>query len=92
MGHHSRLHILSGERNGSTELQIGRPDTLVAPASYVQANKHLPGIPSAGDVEKEGIELGDMNAKLLQKVETLTLLLIQQDERIKTLEQQIKKQ
>jgi hypothetical protein len=43
---------------------------------YVKANKHLPHIPSAADVEKEGLDLGEMNKKLLQKVEELTLYLI----------------
>ena len=37
-------------------------------AKYVSVNKHLPNIPSASEVEKNGIELGDMNAKLLEKI------------------------
>lgn len=44
---------------------------------YIKANRHLPEIPSAADVEKEGLDLGEMNKKLLQKVEELTLYLIQ---------------
>ncbi|PUZ23919.1 hypothetical protein GA0116948_1083 [Chitinophaga costaii] len=59
--------------------------------TYIQVNKHLPGIPTTADVQKEGIDVGDMNAKLLQKVEELTLLLIQQNDRIKALEQPLKK-
>ncbi len=38
---------------------------------------HLPGIPSASEVKANGIDLGEMNAKLLQKVEELTLYLIE---------------
>lgn len=36
-------------------------------ARYINKNKHLPGIPSAEDVEKNGIELGEMNKLLLKK-------------------------
>lgn len=44
---------------------------------YINQNKHLPGIPSAEEVKKEGgIELGDMNVKLLEKIEELTLYVI----------------
>jgi hypothetical protein len=45
---------------------------------YINQNKHLPGIPSAAEVKKEGgIELGDMNVKLLEKIEELTLYVIE---------------
>lgn len=44
---------------------------------FVNKNKHLPGIPSASDVQKNGIDLGQMNAKLLEKIEELTLYLIE---------------
>ncbi|WP_126244385.1 hypothetical protein [Chitinophaga rhizosphaerae] len=46
-------------------------------AAFVRANKHLPGIPSEAEVKKDGHDLGDMNARLLQKVEELTLYLIE---------------
>jgi hypothetical protein len=44
---------------------------------HIKENGHLPGIPSAAEVQANGIELGDMNKKLLQKVEELTLYLIE---------------
>ena len=44
---------------------------------FIQANKHLPGIPSAAQVEKEGFDLGDMNRRLLEQIEQLTLHLIE---------------
>jgi len=44
---------------------------------YIQDKGHLPGIPSASDVKANGIDLGEMNAKLLQKIEELTLHLIE---------------
>ena len=43
---------------------------------YVKANKHLPDVPSAADVKENGQDVGAMNAVLLQKVEELTLHLI----------------
>lgn len=43
---------------------------------YIKENKHLPEVPSAKDVAANGIDLGDMDAKLLRKVEELTLYLI----------------
>jgi hypothetical protein len=46
-------------------------------ASYIQANDHLPGIPSADSVAKNGIELGSNQAALLKKVEELTLYVIE---------------
>ena len=36
---------------------------------FIETNKHLPGIPAAAVVEKEGFELGEMQRKLLEKVE-----------------------
>lgn len=47
---------------------------------------HLPGVPSAKEVEENGHELGQMDAILLEKVEELTLHLIEMDKTIKRLE------
>ena len=58
-------------------------------ASYVQENKHLPDIPSANEMVKNGVSMGDMQVKLLQKVEELTLYAIQQNKKIETLEKRI---
>ncbi len=45
---------------------------------FINANKHLPGIPKASDVAKDGnIDIGDMQIKLLEKVEELTLYIIE---------------
>ena len=57
--------------------------------SFIKENKHLPEIPSAKEVEEEGIDLGEMNMLLLKKVEELTLYLLQQEKRIKELEEKI---
>ena len=52
-------------------------------------NNHLPGIPSAKQVEAEGIKLGDMQRMLLEKVEELTLYLIEQDKVISQLKVEV---
>jgi hypothetical protein len=54
--------------------------------SYVQNNNHLPGVPGAQEVVKEGIDLGKMDSKLLEKIEELTLYIIEQNKRIDELE------
>jgi len=46
---------------------------------FIKKNKHLPEIPSANEVDANGINLGEMNSKLLQKIEELTLHLISQN-------------
>jgi len=50
--------------------------------AYIDKNHHLPEVPSANEMEANGIELGQMNAKLLQKVEELTLYLIEKDKQL----------
>lgn len=54
--------------------------------SYVQENRHLPEIPSAKEMQEDGMNVNDMVVKLLQKVEELTLYNIQLEERISELE------
>ena len=51
-----------------------RPLTEVE--AYINQNKHLPEIPAAKEMEKDGVNLGEMNMMLLKKVEELTLYMI----------------
>jgi len=51
--------------------------TLEEIKSYVDQNKHLPEVRSAAEMEKNGIQLGEMNMLLLKKVEELTLYVIE---------------
>ncbi|WP_212000371.1 hypothetical protein [Chitinophaga sp. HK235] len=62
--------------------------SLKSTAAFIQQHKHLPEMPSAGEVDSTGLDLGDMNARLLKKVEELTLHLIRQHEEIEKLQQQ----
>ena len=56
--------------------------------NYIKENNHLPNVPSEKEVAKDGINLGEMDAILLRKIEELTLYIIEQDKRIKDLEKQ----
>jgi hypothetical protein len=60
--------------------------TLAEVESYIKANKHLPEVPSAKEMERDGMALGDMNRLLLKKIEELTLHLIEKDKSIIILE------
>lgn len=61
--------------------------SLYSLEQFIMANKHLPGLPSAEEVNKDGgIELGLMNVKLLEKIEELTLHLIELNKKVEKLE------
>jgi hypothetical protein len=49
---------------------------------FISENKHLPNIPAASEIEKNGIQLGDMSKRLMEKVEELTLYVIQLQEQV----------
>ncbi len=51
---------------------------------YIKENNHLPNIPTAKDMEANGVELGAMNMKLLEKIEELTLYILQQQKELKS--------
>ena len=55
---------------------------------FVKGQKHLPEIAPAKEMEKNGTELGDLNSKLLQKIEELTLYTIEQQNEIDELKKQ----
>jgi hypothetical protein len=56
-------------------------------ANYINANKHLPNVPSLAEVEANNkqIDIGEMQVKLLEKVEELTLYILQQQKEIEAL-------
>jgi hypothetical protein len=58
---------------------------------FIKENKHLPEVPSASEVHVDGINLAEMNKILMQKIEELTLHLIEQNKRIEFLESETKK-
>lgn len=60
--------------------------TLIEVENHIKKHGHLKDIPSASEVAKNGISLGEMNSKLLQKIEELTLYIISQEKKIEKLQ------
>jgi len=79
--------------------QSGWPDYVFHPTynlrslseleQYIQQHMHLPEVPSAATIEKDGLDLGDNQAVLLKKVEELTLYIIEQNKRMEKLEKEM---
>ncbi len=63
--------------------------TLEEIENYINEKGHLPEIPSEAEVIENGIHLGEMNAKLLQKIEELTLYLIEEHKSKEKLQEQV---
>ncbi|TAM96467.1 MAG: hypothetical protein EPN39_13625 [Chitinophagaceae bacterium] len=61
---------------------------LSTTAKYIKVEHHLPGIPSAKQIESKGLNLGNMEQKQMQKIEELTLYLIQAEKSINELRNQ----
>ena len=76
-----------GAREVQVTLQNPWPDYVFEPTydlkplaeieTYIKENKHLPEVPSAKEMEANGVQLGEMNMLLLKKVEELTLYVIE---------------
>lgn len=78
--------------NGSSELKNDyNMPTLEEVEAFTKANNHLPEIPSAIEIQKNGLELSMMTNLLLQKIEELTLYTIEQEKRINRLEAELLK-
>jgi hypothetical protein len=58
-------------------------------AAFIKTNKHLPDVPAARTIEKDGLDVGDAQRLMMQKIEELTLYLIEQDKKIKVLEEKL---
>jgi hypothetical protein len=65
--------------------------TLSSLNSFIRTHHHLPEIPSAIQMQSQGMEVGEMNKKLLQKVEELTLYLIDLQQQNRSLQQRVQK-
>lgn len=60
--------------------------------TYTKTNGHLPNVPSADEMVTEGLDVAKMDAKLLEKIEELTLYAIGQDKQIDTIETKLEQQ
>jgi len=76
-------------KNYYTGKSILKPDyqflSLKEIENFIIENHHLPGLPSAKEIEKEGLSLKKMNLLLLEKIEELTLFTIEQQKEIEAL-------
>ena len=57
--------------------------------AFVKENKHLPGVASAENLTKEGLDLAEMQAKQMEKIEELTLYAIEKNKKIEKQEKEI---
>ncbi len=104
----SRLHVNGGDIRVSGGSFIDDGTTLNVPdyvfedsydlmsipelAQFIRENKHLPNVPNVAEVKAKGVNLSQMQMRLLEKVEELTLHTIAQHETIDALKQQLKQQ
>ncbi|MFY0253363.1 hypothetical protein ACDQ55_05330 [Chitinophaga sp. 30R24] len=65
--------------------------SLLETEAYIAINSHLPGIPAAKEIERDGLDIAEINKQLLQKIEELTLHLINQQKEIEELKDWKKK-
>ncbi|MCG8310030.1 MAG: hypothetical protein MI975_21720 [Cytophagales bacterium] len=82
-----KLDVLGTIRANEVKVATGWSDFVFEPhydlksldqvEDFIRENGHLPDIPSAKEVEENGISLGEMDARLLQKIEELTLYVIE---------------
>lgn len=64
--------------------------SLAALETYVKTHRHLPGVPSAKEVTENGLDVGGTQAALLEKIEELTLIIIEQNKKIEAQEKRLK--
>jgi hypothetical protein len=94
-----KLHLTAAGTLKAKEVQVtsnGWPDfvfdndyhlpALSEVAQFITENRHLPNVPTAAEVQENGINLGEMNAVLLNKIEELMLYTIEQQKLIEDLQ------
>jgi hypothetical protein len=97
-----KLSVLGKIRSTEVVVEIGWADYVfdkkykLTPLNevekYIEEHKHLSGIPSAAEIEKNGLQLGDTQKKMMEKIEELTLYMIEANKKIERLELLIKQQ
>lgn len=105
--HHYKLFVKKGIRTEKVKVDVASGTwsdyvfaddyelkSLEEVEGFINQNGHLPNVPSAEEVEKDGLNLGDMDALLLAKIEELTLhmiLLKKESDEMKTILETLKK-
>jgi hypothetical protein len=65
--------------------------TLSYTESFIKKYQHLPGVPSAAEVEKNGIDVSETQTILLKKIEELTLYIIEQNKKLEKQDERLRK-
>ena len=72
---------------------VFKEDYVLMPLSevekYIEENGHLPNVKSAEEIEKEGLNLGETNKILMEKMEEMTLYMIELEKKVKALEEKL---
>jgi hypothetical protein len=91
-----KLSVLGNIRSNEVVVETGwadyvfdekyRLNSLDEVEHFIQVNKHLPNIPSAKEIQANGLQLGDLQRRMMEKIEELTLYLIDANKRLEALE------
>ena len=90
---------IEGNYFAASGTQLDVPDYVFEPGyalrplsdvrAFIAAHRHLPGVPSAAQIDAEGLNMTGMQMALLQKVEELTLYTLAQEDRMAEMQAQI---
>ena len=64
--------------------------SLAEVEKFIKKHKHLPGIEKAAKLEKDGVDISKMQTKMMEKIEELTLYLIEANKKIEALQKAVK--
>ena len=94
-----KLSVLGNIRSNEVVVETGWADyvfdekyklpLLSDVEKFIQLNKHLPNIPTAAEIKKNGLSLGDTQKKMMEKIEELTLYMIEANKKIERLEKML---
>ena len=94
-----KLSVLGNIRSNEVVVETGWADyvfdkkyilkPLGEVEKFIRENKHLPGIPSATEIQKNGLHLGDTQKMMMEKIEELTLYMIEANKKIEKLEKML---
>lgn len=87
-----RIKVLSGAWADYVFDSAYQLRPLAKVEQYIQQNKHLPDVPTAAAVAKDGVDVGDTQVMLLKKIEELTLYIIEQNKKQEALTKQVEQQ
>lgn len=96
----NKLEVNGTIRSKKVKVEAGSwPDYVFEPGyqllslseleSFIETNKHLPNIPPAKEIEKEGQDLGEVQTKMLEKMEEMTLYIIEMNKKMQAMQKEL---